>query len=130
LVSAPLPPPPQEIREPYSQASQDTLFDSLSKLAEDIPLLALNRVHLLQNEAQRDRILQIGFTSALVRQRDVAIFYLPEVLNRSWIGETSFPNTCELARMLEPEPARDLLWAIARKNPEAALRPYRARRPR
>lgn len=114
--------PDQEIREPYSRASQDALFDTLTKLAQDIPLLALDRVGLLQSEAQRDRILQLGFTSALIRQRDVAVFYLPSVMDRPWIADTSFPNACELAKMLEPEPAEKLLWTIARKNPDVALR--------
>ena len=115
-------PPPQEIREPYPRAAQDALFDTLSQLAQDIPLLALDRVNLLESEAQRDRILQLGFASALVRQRDVAYFYLPSVMSRPWLAEMSFPNACELARLLEPEPAMQLLWAIARKNPDVALR--------
>jgi len=114
--------PPQEIREPFSRASQDALFDTLTRLAQDVPLLALDRITLLESEAQRDRILQLGFTSALIRQHDVAYFYLPSVIDRPWIAETSFPNACELAKMLEPEPAEKLLWAIARKNPDVALR--------
>jgi len=115
-------PPPQEIREPYSRASQDALFDVLSRLAHDVPLLALDRVGLLESEAQRDRILQLGFSSALIRQRDVATFYLPAVMGRPWMADASFPNACELAKLLEPETAEKLLWTIARKNPDVALR--------
>src|ERR1051326_4352821 len=121
LPAVPLP-PPQEIREPYSRVSQDVLFDALAKLAQQIPLLALDRVNLLSSEAQRDRVLRLGFTSALMAQHDVAYYYLPSVIDRSWIGEMSFPNACELAKLLEPEAGEKLLWAIARKNPDVALR--------
>ncbi|HEY2016095.1 MAG TPA: hypothetical protein VGH38_21480 [Bryobacteraceae bacterium] len=118
-------PPAQEIREPYSKASQDGLFDALTKLAEEVPLLAMVRAPLLESEAQRDRILRLGFASALARQRDVAAIYLPAVLDRPWIGETSFPNACALARLLDgelPEAAEKLLWAIARRNPDVVMR--------
>ena len=116
----------QEVREPYTKASQDGLFDELTKIAESVPLLALERVTLLESEAQRDRILRLGFTSALIRQRDVAETYLPTVIDRPWIGEISFPNACALAKMLDNETsaaaAEKLLWKIARKNPDVALR--------
>jgi hypothetical protein len=114
----------QEIREPYPKASQDALFDALTALAQEIPLLALARLPLLESEAQRDRILKLGFTSAIIRQRDVAAVYLQSVIDRPWIAETSFPNACALAKMLDGESpaAENLLWAIARKNPDVALR--------
>src|SRR6185503_18955999 len=104
---------PQEIREPYPKASQDALFDMLTGVAQDIPLLALARLPLLESEGQRDRILRLGFASALIRQRDAAAMYLPFVIDRPWIGETSFPNACELAKVLDGEsPAIEkLLWA-------------------
>ena len=115
---------PQEIREPYPKVSQDELFDTLTRFAQEIPLLALARVSLLESEAQRDRILRLGFTAALIRQRDAAAFYLPSVIDRPWISEISFPNACEFAKLVDGESpaAENLLWAIARKNPDVALR--------
>ena len=115
----------QEVRRPYPPSSQRDLFDQLTKLATDFPQLALDRVQLLESDAQRDRILKLGFMAAISRQPQVAKQYLPLVIDRAWLGDANFQDACALAAMLNAEHspmAEKLVLAGALKRPDVALR--------
>ena len=109
-------------------------FGGQSKSVQDDPARVLERLPLLKNEIEKDRVLRLGFEAALTRDLGVARRYLPLVIDRPWLGEMNFRDTCALARTVEEKPAAGepqtqraaladrLVLAVGLHNPELALR--------
>jgi len=80
------------------------------------PRQALALSPQLRNAFQRDRIQRKAFLN------EPSAEWLPVLIERPWIGETNFYRAAELARTASPAIAKQLLTAVALKNPGLAIR--------
>jgi hypothetical protein len=78
------------------------------------------------NSIDRDRALRVEFEAALAGNPDLARKYLHSVIDRPWLGEMNFHESCALARAIEDTEdaslAEKLVLAAGLHNPALALR--------
>ncbi len=110
-------------------------FGARSVGAQDDAAKMLERAARPKNEIEKDRLLRLGFESALAGHPDLARAYLPLVIDRPWLGEMNFHDSCEFARTVAEDPAdstprkpdnaalaEKLVLAAGLHNPDLALR--------
>ena len=96
---------------------------ALAQPVRDDPAATLDRLPLLKNEIEKDRVLRQGFEAALEQNPEIAQRYLPLVIDKPWLAEMDFRRTCALARATaDAAVAKTLVLAVGLHNPELALR--------
>jgi len=93
--------------------------------AQELPSQLLERASHARNEIERDRLLRLGFEATLNASPAGAAADLSLVIDRPWIAELNFRESCALARIVavrEPAAAEKLVRAVGLHNPALALR--------
>jgi hypothetical protein len=93
--------------------------------AQELPSQLLERASHARNEIERDRLLRLGFETALNTSPVDSAAALPLVIDRPWLAELNFRESCALARTVavrDAGAAEKLARAVGLHNPALALR--------
>lgn len=116
-------PPPERVAvEQPAAVSQAALLEMLVRQARDVPQAAFEQASALHHEEDSDRVRRLAFLAAASRQRDLAAIWLPDVIDRPWLGEVSLYDAVALAASAPEEHGERLVRAAVSRNPSLALR--------
>ena len=99
-------------------------FERLIREAQDSPLATAEKAQALTHPEWRDRILRQAFASAVARDSEAARQLVPKVLDRPWAGSVSFQQALRVAVGLPEAQQKAFLMAVAKNNPQVAVRDY------
>lgn len=105
------------------------LFARLRQAASENPAVALACLAQLSSEVQREYILQLAFSEALVLKPEIARRYIAQVIDRPWLAEAGYFPLARLATAVidtDAQMAKTLLVAAVTRHPSVALREVRS----